>query len=474
MTVTSFSLRRRMLLGSVVAIVVATILAGIGIDAISGLAIRALELSEIEDEMRLLLGSIEVNASNQLTIDEGPQDPRFELPNGGLYWQVGRGGNVELRSQSLWDQGLPWLQATAAKGGGKVNDLVGPNGSQLLAVERSIVISTASGDQTVNALIALDNAQLSPVKWRFFYAMAPSLAVLMAALLGAVIVFLRYGFRPLDKLSVELLSLRSRPARKISGRYPDEIQPLIDNLNALIASREAQLIEARSRAGDLAHGLKTPLAVLEATARSLADGGQVTAANAIRDEVWRMDAQVKRTLAEARASLAAAQLSGRVDTHAVLSKLVSTMHKLSRDKDMRFGLEAPQGVVLAMDESDFTNIAGNLLDNARKWGNSQARVRLTAETASPVIVLSIEDDGPGLPPDAEKSFIERGKRLDESVRGTGFGLAIAKDIIEAYGGELHIARSGLGGLGVEVHLPKRLIVTDAGDVAAAGEGRPSA
>ncbi|WP_448954559.1 hypothetical protein [Labrys neptuniae] len=217
---TSFSLRRRMLLGSVVAIVIATVLAGIGIDAISGLAIRALELSEIDDEMRLLLGSIEINANNELSIDEGPQDPRFELPNGGLYWQVGRNGNVELRSQSLWDQGLPWLKSTATKGGGKVRDLLGPNGSQLLAVERSIVISAANGDQTVNALIALDNAQLSPVKWRFFIAMAPSLVVLMAALLGAVIAFLRYGFRPLDQLSVESSRCAAARRARSAGAIP--------------------------------------------------------------------------------------------------------------------------------------------------------------------------------------------------------------------------------------------------------------
>ncbi|WP_448954558.1 ATP-binding protein [Labrys neptuniae] len=241
----------------------------------------------------------------------------------------------------------------------------------------------------------------------------------------------------------------------------------------MIASREAQLIEARSRAGDLAHGLKTPLAVLEATARTLADSGQTAAANTIREEVWRMDSQVKRTLAEARASLAAAQLSGRVDTHAVLSKLVSTMQKLSRDQEIRFELSAPPGVIIAMDEGDFTNIAGNLLDNARKWAKSQARARLTSEVAAPVIVLSIEDDGPGLPPDAEKSFIERGKRLDETVRGSGFGLAIAKDIIEAYGGELHVGKSVLGGLEVEVHLPKRLLATETPGALPASEERPS-
>ncbi|MDQ0469102.1 sensor histidine kinase [Labrys wisconsinensis] len=462
----SFSLKRRLLLGSVVAIVMATILAGIGIDAISGLAIRALALSEIDDEMRLLLASIEITPSNDLSIEDGPQDPRFGLPNGGFYWQVGRGGTVELRSQSLWDQKLPWLHA-APRELGRAHGIAGPNGADLLAVERSIVISTAAGDQSVTALIALDNSELAPARWRFFYAMAPSLAVLMLALIGAVVAVLRYGLRPLDELRVALAAVRERAVRLIGGQFPSEIQPLVDDLNELIASRETQLMQARARAGDLAHGLKTPLAVLEATARNLAESGQPVAAAAIREEVRRVDVQVRRTLAQARASLAAAQMSASVEAVPVLTRIVAAMQRLARDKPVAFALEAPQELRIGMDESDFTNVVGNLLDNARKWAATQAVVRLALVPASREIVLSIEDDGPGLPEDVEHTFIERGKRLDETVTGTGFGLAIAKDIVEAYGGELGLAAADLGGLKVSVRLPGRLAIPAASPAAPA-------
>lgn len=453
MSVASFSLKRRLLFGSVIAIAVATTLAGIGLDAISGLAIRALAQSQIDDEMRLLLASVEVNASNELSIDDGPQDSRFEIPNGGFYWQVGRSGKVELRSTSLWDEGIAWLNASSREAGA-MSDVPGPNNIQLLAVERSVMISTPSGEQNVTALIALDNSELGPVRWRFFYAMAPSLVVLMLALIGAIVVFLRYGLRPLDNLSLELRSLRDRSTRQISGRYPDEIQPLIDSLNLLMTARDSQLQAARARAGDLAHGLKTPLAVLEATARNLAEAGQVEASATVREEVWRMDAQVRRTLAQTRASLAAAQSSRKTNLSTVLTKVVSAMRKLEADSIIKFEVQGPSDVMVMVDESDLTNIAGNVLDNARKWALSHCLVTVVAHRASTRVEMQIEDDGPGLPSNADYSFIKRGKRLDETISGTGFGLAIAKDIVEAYGGDLEMSKSDLGGLKVSVRLPR--------------------
>ncbi|OEC96329.1 HAMP domain-containing sensor histidine kinase [Rhizobium sp. YK2] len=451
---TPFSLRGRLLLGSVVAIIVATFLAGVGINAISGLAVRALALSEIDEELRVLLAAVDINSSNQLFLDDTPTDPRFGIPNGGFYWQVGRNGTVELRSQSLWEQNLPWLRARP-RDAGRATDMKGPNGSRLLAVERSISIPSATGDQMVDIVMALDNSELAPARWRFFYAMAPSLGVLSVALIGAVVVFLRYGLRPLNDLRTALMAVQERSARKITGQFPREVQPLVDDLNGLLASRETQLTQARARAGDLAHGLKTPLAALEATARILSEEGMSERAAAIQTEVSRMEAQIKRTLAQTRASLAAAHTVGVMDASADLQKIISVMRRLSADRKIDFELVAPPEMWLAIDEADFADITGNLIDNARKWTAGKVRVRLSQLPEG--VELCIEDDGPGLPEDAEMAFIRRGRRLDESIAGTGFGLAIAKDLVEAYDGKLTLARSSLGGLSVTVNLPARLV-----------------
>ncbi|MCZ3374925.1 sensor histidine kinase [Rhizobium sp. AG207R] len=451
---TPFSLRGRLLLGSVVAIIVATFLAGVGINAISGLAVRALALSEIDEELRVLLAAVDINSSNQLFLDDTPTDPRFGIPNGGFYWQVGRNGTVELRSQSLWEQNLPWLRARP-RDAGRATDMKGPNGSRLLAVERSISIPSATGDQMVDIVMALDNSELAPARWRFFYAMAPSLGVLSVALIGAVVVFLRYGLRPLNDLRTALMAVQERSARKITGQFPREVQPLVDDLNGLLASRETQLTQARARAGDLAHGLKTPLAALEATARILSEEGMSERAAAIQTEVSRMEAQIKRTLAQTRASLAAAHTVGVMDASADLQKIISVMRRLSAERKIDFELVAPPEMWLAIDEADFADITGNLIDNARKWTAGRVKVRLSQLPEG--VELCIEDDGPGLPEDAEMAFIRRGRRLDESIAGTGFGLAIAKDLVEAYDGKLTLARSSLGGLSVTVNLPTRLV-----------------
>ncbi|MDK4702047.1 MULTISPECIES: ATP-binding protein [unclassified Rhizobium] len=451
---TPFSLRGRLLLGSVVAIIVATFLAGVGINAISGLAVRALALSEIDEELRVLLAAVDINSSNQLFLDDTPTDPRFGIPNGGFYWQVGRNGTVELRSQSLWEQNLPWLRARP-RDAGRATDMKGPNGSRLLAVERSISIPSATGDQMVDIVMALDNSELAPARWRFFYAMAPSLGVLSVALIGAVVVFLRYGLRPLNDLRAALMAVQERSARKITGQFPREVQPLVDDLNGLLASRETQLTQARARAGDLAHGLKTPLAALEATARILSEEGMSERAAAIQTEVSRMEAQIKRTLAQTRASLAAAHTVGVMDASADLQKIISVMRRLSAERKIDFELVAPPEMWLAIDEADFADITGNLIDNARKWTTGKVKVRLSQLPEG--VELCIEDDGPGLPEDAEMAFIRRGRRLDESIAGTGFGLAIAKDLVEAYDGKLTLARSSLGGLSVTVNLPTRLV-----------------
>ncbi len=451
---TPFSLRGRLLLGSVVAIIVATFLAGVGINAISGLAVRALALSEIDEELRVLLAAVDINSSNQLFLDDTPTDPRFGIPNGGFYWQVGRNGTVELRSQSLWEQNLPWLRARP-RDAGRATDMKGPNGSRLLAVERSISIPSATGDQMVDIVMALDNSELAPARWRFFYAMAPSLGVLSVALIGAVVVFLRYGLRPLNDLRTALMAVQERSARKITGQFPREVQPLVDDLNGLLASRETQLTQARARAGDLAHGLKTPLAALEATARILSEEGMSERAAAIQTEVSRMEAQIKRTLAQTRASLAAAHTVGVMDASADLKKIISVMRRLSAERKIDFELVAPPEMWLAIDEADFADITGNLIDNARKWTAGKVKVRLSQLPEG--VELCIEDDGPGLPEDAEMAFIRRGRRLDESIAGTGFGLAIAKDLVEAYDGKLTLARSSLGGLSVTVNLPTRLV-----------------
>ena len=443
------SLRFRLAFGAVAAIVIAFALAAMGLEFIVGRTVERVGLFDVDDQMRVLVANVEIDPENRLMLTEEPRDPRFSMPYGGFYWQIGRAGKAELRSQSLWDQTLQWPAPQADKD--KLH-LTGPNGRLLLAQEQTVVLSTARGDQSVDILVALDDGQISEARREFLYAMAPALAVLALALIGAIWVFLRYGLAPLDDLRSALGAVHQRKARLIEGDFPSEIQPLVDDLNALIVRRDTQLTSARARAGDLAHGLKTPLAVLDAVARSLERRGEGEEADAIRAEVSRMDAHVRRTLAQARAGLAAAQSKGKVDIAASTAQLVNTMQRIASNRGITFALTAPETLQLGIDEADFMEICGNVLDNARKWAES--RVDVSLSVVSGQVQLIVGDDGPGLPEDEEVLSVARGHRLDEAVAGTGFGLAIVKDLVEAYDGQLDFGRSALGGFQVTIRLPR--------------------
>nr|WP_316654106.1 HAMP domain-containing sensor histidine kinase [uncultured Gellertiella sp.] len=452
------SLRFRLAFGALAAIAVAFALAAIGLEFIVGRTVERVALFSIEDQMRVLVANIEVGEDNRLILADEPKDPRFSMPYGGFYWQIGRGDKPELRSQSLWDQTLPWSH-TGKTSKASVH-LNGPNGIALLGSQQDIVLGTANGDESVSILVALDDSQIRAARREFLYAMAPSLVVLALALTGAVWTFLRYGLAPLDSLRTALGAVHGRNARLIEGEFPTEIQPLVDDLNALILRRDSQLTSARARAGDLAHGLKTPLAVLDAIARELERRGSGEEAGVIRGEVSRMDAHVRRTLAQARAGLAAAQSKVNVDLVVSTSQLVSTMRRIASNRGLSFNLTAPESLPANMDEADYMEICGNILDNGRKWANSVVNVTL-AQVGNRVI-LTVDDDGPGLPETEGVLDVARGHRLDEAVAGTGFGLAIVKDLVEAYDGHLNFDRSPLGGFRVTVNLPGNALVTSMG------------
>ncbi|MBB4066662.1 sensor histidine kinase [Gellertiella hungarica] len=444
------SLRLRLTYWAIAAVLCAFALAGVGMEFIVGRTVERVALFDVEDQMRILTGVLDIGPDNQLVLSEEPRDPRFSLPYGGFYWQAGRNGKVELRSQSLWDQQMAF---TPSQPNGTKTRFAGPNGKMLIGEQQSIILNTPSGEQTVTILVALEDTQIEEARREFVYAMAPSLAVLALALLGAVWMFLRFGLAPLDRLRGSLAAVHDRQARLIEGDYPSEIQPLVDDLNALILKRETQLTSARARAGDLAHGLKTPLAVLETVARELDRKGEGDIADAIRAEVTRMDAHVRRTLAQARAGLAAARSTGDIDIAPLTRQLVSTMQRISARTNLDFRLSAPDRLLTAMEEADYMEICGNILDNARKWAAREVSVTLLESGGR--VRLAVADDGPGMPDDDQLQHVARGRRLDEAVTGSGFGLAIVKDLVEAYDGTLSFGRSPLGGLEVTVDLPGR-------------------
>lgn len=271
--------------------------------------------------------------------------------------------------------------------------------------------------------------------------------LLMSA--GAVIV--SSALAPFRHLRERLLELRDGRTQTITGAYPSEVQPLIDDLNTLLEQRERAVRRAKAKAGDLAHGLKTPLAILAQEAERILREGHPESADILLQQVERMRRQIEYHLAQSRA--------GSGSTPGVLSSvrdsadaLVRTLKRLYADRGLSFRIDVSEEHLVRVQREDLEEILGNLLDNACKWGRTQ--VALSSHAMDGEILIIIEDDSPGISPSLRESVLERGVRADETTPGSGLGLAIVRELVELYGGSMSLADSALGGLKVSVSLPR--------------------
>ena len=278
------------------------------------------------------------------------------------------------------------------------------------------------------------------------------------ALLVTSIIFLVAGLAvlermlsPFDRLRTRLQAVREGRAPRIDGHYPGEVQPLVDDLNGLLADREQRVARAISKAGDLAHGLKTPLAVINQEAERARSAGQPELASAITQQVERMRRQVDYHLAQARAAASGVTTNARSLLTESAEGLARTLQRLHADRGLEIVVDVPLDCGLRAQREDLDEMLGNLLDNACKWARST--VRVSASTSDGNIVIVVDDDGPGLDPSMWERVLQRGVRADEASPGSGLGLAIVRDLVELYGGSITLGRSALGGLQAQLRLP---------------------
>jgi signal transduction histidine kinase len=258
------------------------------------------------------------------------------------------------------------------------------------------------------------------------------------------------ALRPFRSLRRMLADIRKAPSETVHGSYPSEIQPLVDDLNALLRERQAAVRRAIATAGDLAHGLKTPLAVLAQEADRVEAAGDSELARRMGQQVDRMTRQVNYHLARARAAPGAAG-APPCPVASCAAGVVRTALTLYADRELEISSKIDPTVCALVRREDLEEILGNLLDNACKWAKS--RIALEAERAGSMLVISVDDDGQGLDATARNRVLERGVRMDEATPGSGLGLGIVRDLAELYRGSIGLEESPLGGLRVRVRLP---------------------
>jgi signal transduction histidine kinase len=375
-------------------------------------------------------------------------DPRFERPRSGWYWII-RDGSGDLVNLSTSVVGID-LQAVgaAADALGRSTEVIDdPFGTQLRMVERVVTL----GDDSYRITVAGNLTEILKLVGEFrgqtfivLGAVGVMLAV-MSAIVG------RIAMRPISRLSAAVEAVREGDSAEVSGTYPTELAPLAEEVNELLRSN-AQIIErARNQVGNLAHGLKTPLAVL----RNEAQASKGALAEVVSGETEKMSNMVSTYLERARLAARTSVVGKKADATMILLRLTRVMQKIHPDVTLAFQRPDASLPWFRGDEADLEEIAGNLMDNACKWSKGQVGIRVFSERGPKgnQLLIRIDDNGPGLTDDEAQKVLRRGVRLDEKTPGTGLGLDIVKELVDVYGGSLDLKRSQLGGLLVELRLP---------------------
>ncbi|MFC0239756.1 ATP-binding protein [Rhodopseudomonas telluris] len=384
--------------------------------------------------------------------------PPFDRPGRGWYWKISGPANV-LRSRSLGpaDFELPDLGNRPAppppprpppgddgppKDRPVPADGVGPDGQML---HYRIATQTVAGVRVTIAASAPRDAVLGPLG-EAMRTLAISLAVLGIALITAMLLQVRLGLRPVESLRRAIADVRAGVRERVPEEQPRELRPLADELNALLGENAANLDRARRHVSNLAHGLKTPLATMSVALRKEAPG-----ADDVQSLVLLMDRRIRHHLGRARSAALGGPVRARTELAPRVADLVLVLTRVNAEKPIDVAQSIAPSLAVACEQQDVDEMLGNVLENAFAWCRAKVNVKAAVERRS--VVLTIDDDGPGLSAEQMANAVQAGRRLDESAPGFGFGLSITRELAELYAGALTLSRSELGGLRAEIRLP---------------------
>ena len=384
-------------------------------------------------------------------------DSRANRAYSGKYWEIAEPGpdgkpHVLQPSRSLWDselqgppEGTKALQATPDKP--TYYDTVGPVKEPLRAVA---MLELLPGRQAPVIFMAAENrTALEADSRRFALETAAVLVLLGLGLVLGVFIQVRVGLQPLFALRREVAAVRTGKAERVVSPYPSELQPLAEELNALVAHDQEVVERQRTHVGNLAHALKTPLSVMLSEAERHSGPLSVV----VVDQAQLMREQVDHHLRRARAAARTQGFRERTPLEPVMEELAITLERIFRARDVEIDWRAPEDLVFPGERQDLLEIIGNVMENACKYGGG--RVRAVARPAGPGrMMITVSDNGAGLPEADRAEVLKRGQRLDESAPGSGLGLSIVDELARAYGGSIQLGLSSLGGLEVTIELPQ--------------------
>ncbi len=402
-----------------------------------------------------LVGAVGIDADGNLSGSPNLGDSSFLIPRSGWFWRVSIVDSQEpqtLASRSLGEF-VPVEPTTAEV---PFDDQF--IRSYLLPMSQDLQVRVLESEVEVGSdIIALFQVAANQSEFEDDINRLALRTTAILALFGAGVVainglILLFGLKPLDAVRKSLADIRAGRSAELSGDFPEEIEPMVSEMNVLIGNNRSIVDRARTQVGNLAHSLKTPIAVLN----NEASRNKPVKAEIVRTQVDAMQSQVQNYLSRARIAAQASTVAFQTDAVKATQSMVAIMQKLNPDHKIQLSVQN-SGIRFAGEKGDYEEVVGNLLENACKWAREEIKVELSIFAAKgklrSQLLLEIHDDGPGISPSRRDDAVKRGKRLDETVPGTGLGLSIVEEMVHAYDGSIELGDSELGGLLARVRLP---------------------
>ncbi|RWA63736.1 ATP-binding protein [Mesorhizobium sp.] len=397
-----------------------------------------------------LIGSVGISDNGALTGAPDLGDLRFSEPNSGWYWSVepaSEGVHGEIHSSSMTTSVLSPSVAEVPFNANfqRSYSAEGIKGEELEVFESEFVLDAKN--RAARFRVMGNQTELEQEIATFQRRLLTYLSLFGVGMIAINAIAILIGLQPLRRVRNALAMVREGTAQRLDGRFPAEIEPLANETNALIENNKRIVERSRTQVGNLAHSLKTPLAVLLNEGRALGGAkGQL-----ISEQAASMQKQVDHYLQRARVAAQRDSVVYRTPVMPLVQRMVRVLQKLKPEIKLTLSLPAAE-IIFGGEREDLEELLGNLLDNALKWAKGAVAVAVAAVPGVSLFEISIEDDGPGIPEDKAREALKRGRRLDETKPGTGLGLAIVADLVNEYGGVLALERSAMGGLKAVVRL----------------------
>lgn len=384
----------------------------------------------------------------RITLTSQPSEPRWSAPLSGHYWQINLPDGQLIRSRSLWDSTLNVSQ-TETIGASNFYYIDDLSNQHLLALTKSLSID--DGKTKFLLTVASDTKELDKAILAFQSSIQGYLLILAIVLLAILFLQITFGLSPLAALKKALHRFHIGEADKVNGVFPVEFNPLVAELNAVIEKNSSIVTRAKTQAGNLAHAMKTPIAVISNALedKNISDESFKTL---VKEQISNAKEQIDWNLAKARAATASKNPRVKTPVLPVIKSIAAVMHKVYAEKALIIEIQNPtvSPSIFNGEEYDLQEIVGNILDNACKW--AKTRVEISAARYIDGLQIIVEDDGLGVNPADYDKVLKRGFRVDELTQGSGLGLAIANDLVALYDGSIELSLSSLGGLRVQVRL----------------------